>query len=42
MSKTYTVKVGRDSGNGRFIKIEEAKRRPKTTEVEHIRVPRQK
>jgi len=30
-------KVGRDSGNGQFIPIKEAGRRPKTTEVEKIR-----
>lgn len=32
-------KRGRDSGNGQFIPIEEAKRRPKTTTVETIPKP---
>jgi hypothetical protein len=31
---------GRDSGNGQFIPIEEAKRRPKTSEVEVIPPPK--
>ena len=35
-------KRGRDSGDGRFIPIEEAKRRPKTTTVETIPLPKQK
>lgn len=29
-------KIGRDSGDGRFIPIEVAKRRPKTTTVETL------
>ena len=29
-------KTGRDSGTGKFIPVEEAKRRPQTTEVERI------
>jgi len=33
-------KVGRDSGDGRFIPIEEAKRRPGTTEIEKIKYPK--
>ena len=33
-------KVGRDSRDGQFIPIEEAKRRPSTTEVEKIRYPK--
>lgn len=33
-----TSKRGRDSGSGKFISIEEAKRRPKTTTVETIKV----
>jgi hypothetical protein len=41
-SKNYIVEVGRDSGNGRFIPVREAERRPATTEVEHIKVPRKK
>ncbi len=33
---------GRDSGNGQFIPIEEAKRRPRTTEIETIPKPKKK
>ena len=33
-----TSKRGRDSGSGQFIKIEEAKRRPKTTTIETMKV----
>ncbi len=33
-------KVGRDSRDGKFIPIEETKRRPSTTEVEKIRYPK--
>lgn len=32
-------KRGRDSGNGQFIPIEEAKKNPKTTTVETIPKP---
>lgn len=35
-------KRGRDSGSGRFITVEEAKRRPKTTTVETIKPPPKK
>ncbi|MBP2085187.1 MULTISPECIES: hypothetical protein [Pseudomonas] len=35
-------KRGRDSGSGRFITIEEAKRRPKTTTVETVKPPPKK
>lgn len=38
MSKPKTRKAGRDSGNGRFIPISEAKRRPATTEIESVRI----
>lgn len=31
-------KRGRDSGNGQFIPIKEAKKRPKTTTIETIKV----
>lgn len=31
-------KRGRDAGTGRFISIDEAKRRPKTTTVETVKV----
>lgn len=40
---TKPVKVGRDSGTGKFIPVREAERRPSTTQVETIRrvpVPR--
>lgn len=33
---------GRDSGTGKFIPIEEARRRPKTTEIETIKPPKKK
>jgi len=39
---TYTVKVGRDSRTGEFIPVKEAERRPSTTEVERIKIPRDK
>ena len=32
-------KRGRDSENGQFIPVEEANRRPKTTQVETIKPP---
>jgi len=35
-------KRGRDAGTGQFITIKEAKRRPKTTVVETIKVGRTK
>ena len=35
--KGSKTKIGRDAGTGRFIPVEEAKRRPKTTVVETIR-----
>jgi hypothetical protein len=38
MAKTKTVERGRDAGDGKFIKIEEAKRRPKTTVIEKVPV----
>lgn len=31
-------KRGRDAGTGKFISIEEAKRRPKTTTIETVKV----
>ena len=34
-----TVDRGRDSGTGRFIPVDEAKRRPKTTTVERVPKP---
>lgn len=36
MSKAKTFPLGRDSGDGRFITVKEAKRRPTTTTVERI------
>jgi hypothetical protein len=38
MSKTTKVKIGRDAGNGQFIPVKEAERRPKTTTVETIKI----
>ncbi len=35
-------KRGRDAGNGQFIPVEEAKRRPKTTTIETIPAPAKK
>lgn len=35
--KTKTQKIGRDAGTGRFIPVEEAKKRPKTTVVETVK-----
>lgn len=32
-------KIGRDAASGKFITVEEAKRRPKTTVIETIDVP---
>lgn len=40
--ENYIVKVGRDSRPGEFIPVKEAQRRPDTTEVERIKVPRKK
>lgn len=37
-SKEVVRKVGRDSGNGQFIQVKEAQKRPKTTEVEKINI----
>ena len=31
------LKIGRDAGTGRFIKVAEAQQRPRTTVVERIR-----
>jgi hypothetical protein len=38
----YPIKVGRDSRTGEFIPVREAERRPNTTEVERIKIPRKK
>jgi hypothetical protein len=40
--KTTTIKIGRDAGSGKFIPVKEAQRRPKTTVVETIKVPKKK
>ncbi|WP_165608794.1 hypothetical protein [Flavobacterium johnsoniae] len=37
--KETTRKIGRDSESGQFISIEKAKKNPKTTQVETIKVP---
>jgi hypothetical protein len=37
-SSAKVKKVGRDSGSGEFIPVAEAKRRPKTTTVETVKV----
>ena len=42
MSKATTFKVGRDAKSGEFIPVEEAIRRPATTVVETIKVPKSK
>lgn len=41
--KTSKVeKIGRDSGTGEFISVKEAKKHPKTTQVETIKRPSKK
>ena len=42
MAAKKTKKIGRDAGNGQFIPVEEAKRRPKTTVMETIPTPKKK
>lgn len=39
MANGKTTRKGRDSGTGRFIKISEANRRPKTTTIERVPKP---
>jgi len=36
MAESKTFEAGRDSGTGKFIPVEEAKRRPNTTTVERV------
>lgn len=36
------IKIGRDSGDGKFIPVKEAQRRPATTTVETIRPAKKK
>ena len=35
-------KIGRDAGSGRFIPVEEAKKKPKTTVIETIKKDKKK
>jgi len=35
--KNSSFKIGRDAGSGRFIKVDEAKKRPSTTVIETIK-----
>lgn len=42
MAKVEVRKIARDAGTGRFIPLEEAKRRPTRTVVETVRVPTRK
>jgi hypothetical protein len=37
-----TIQIGRDARTGRFIPLRVARRRPSTTTVETIRIPRRK
>ncbi len=39
MAETKTFKAGRDSGTGKFIPVEVAKRRPSTTTIERVPKP---
>jgi hypothetical protein len=38
-NKAGSHKIGRDAGNGQFIPVKEAQRRPSTTVVETIKNP---
>lgn len=40
MSKAKTRQVGRDAKTGHFIPVDEAKKRPSTTVVERIPLPK--
>jgi hypothetical protein len=40
VTKTITIKVGRDAGNGRFIPVKTAERRAQTATVETIKIKR--
>lgn len=42
MAKGKTRKVGRDAVTGKFISVEEAKKKPKTTVIETIPVSKKK
>jgi hypothetical protein len=39
MTKSKTHKVGRDAGNGQFITIKEANKRPNSTVIERVPNP---
>jgi hypothetical protein len=39
LTKITIARVGRDTTTGRFITVEEARKRPCTTVVETVRVP---
>ena len=39
MAKSKTHRVGRDSGNGQFITIKEANKRPSKTVIERVPNP---
>lgn len=40
MKKRTSFKVGRDAATGRFISVSRARRRPETTVVEKMPIPR--
>lgn len=40
MAKKVGGKVGRSSITGRFVKVDYAKKHPKTTEIEKIKKPK--
>jgi len=42
MAKSKTRKIGRDAETGRFIPVDKAKRHPKTTVVETIKIRKKK
>jgi hypothetical protein len=42
MPKGNTRKIGRDASTGQFITVKQALRRPKTTIVETIKVPKKR
>ncbi|MDP2454710.1 MULTISPECIES: hypothetical protein [unclassified Kaistella] len=40
--KNTVIKVGRDAGTGQFVTVKEAEKRPKTTVIETIKIPKKK
>lgn len=40
--KNTVIKVGRDASTGQFVTVKEAEKRPKTTVVETIKIPKKK